>query len=304
MVLHQKSALTTLYDILCQQDIFRSIDMQLNLTKVTHSFNRHAKSYPQAAALQAEVAQRLVERLELILIEPKTILDLGCGSGFCTQQLQQRYKKANFIGLDIAMNMLQQLRQGSTVDNYQPQLVCADAVKLPFADHSLDLIVSSLALHWCSDFTNVWAELMRVLRPGGLLLFSVCGPDTLQELRESWANIDDAAHVHSFFDMHDIGDVLLQCGYSDPVMDMEKITVTYPDIWQMLRELRASGVSNSLSERRRSLTGKATFANLQKSYEYYRLDDGTLPLSYEIIYGHAWAPQTEVAIPVSSIKRL
>ena len=265
------------------------------------SFESAAGGYDRAAVLQREVGERLLERLDLVKLQPQRVLDLGSGTGYCIPGLLARYRKADIVALDIAMAMLGQARRRGRWLR-RPRCVCADAERLPFADNSFDLVFSSLMLQWCVDIDMAFAELQRILRPGGLLLFSTFGPDTLKELRDSWQTVDGDTHVNAFLDMHDIGDALLRARFSDPVVDVERLTVTYPDVWQLMRELKQVGAHNVTTGRPRSLTGKARMQRLVQAYEQYRCA-GVLPASYEIVNGHAWAISDQCSIPVESIKR-
>lgn len=251
------------------------------------SFEQAAQSYDAAAVLQQEVAQRLLERLDLMKLEPARVLDLGCGTGYCIPELMSRYKRADIVALDIARPMLEQARRrGRWL--HRPRCVCGDAERLPFEDESFDLVFSNLMLQWCVDLDAAFAELQRVLRPGGLLLFTSFGPDTLKELRDSWAQVDGDTHVNAFLDMHDVGDALVKTRFADPVMDVERITVTYPDVWKLMRELKQIGAHNVTAGRPRGLTGKSHMQQLVNAYERYRQAE-VLPASYEIVNGHAWA---------------
>jgi malonyl-CoA O-methyltransferase len=265
------------------------------------SFESAAASYDQAAVLQQEVGQRLLQRLELMRIQPDRILDLGSGTGQCIPGLLSRYKKADVVALDIAFPMLGHARKRSHWLR-KPRCICGDAETLPFADSSFELVFSNLMLQWCVDLETVFSELQRVLRPGGLLLFTSFGPDTLRELRDSWYKVDGYTHVNAFQDMHDVGDALVKTRFADPVMDVERITVTYPDVWKLMKELKQIGAHNVTAGRSRGLTGKSHMQRLVKAYEYYR-SDGVLPASYEIVNGHAWSTSNESSVPIESIKR-
>jgi malonyl-CoA O-methyltransferase len=165
-------------------------------------------------------------------------------------------------------------------------------------------------LEWCHDPDAVFQEIRRVLKPGGLLTFTTLGPDTLRELREGWRKIDPYTRVHRFIDMHDIGDALMRAGLAEPVMDTERLTVTYPDLDALMRELTASGSNNVAHGRPRGLTTKARLEALRESVRREPAADA-LPISVEVVYGHAWAGQLrrpqrvggEVRVPVSSLKR-
>jgi len=265
------------------------------------SFESAAAAYDQAAALQQEVGQRLLQRLDLVKMQPERILDLGSGTGQCIPDLFARYKKAQVVALDIALPMLEHARKRGRWLR-KPHCVCADAECLPFADSSFDLVFSNLMLQWCVELEAVFAELQRVLRPGGLLLFTSFGPDTLGELRGSWKQVDGYSHVNAFLDMHDVGDALVRTRFADPVMDVERLTLTYPDVWKLMRELKQIGAHNVTVGRPRGLTGKMRMQRLVGAYEQYR-SNGVLPASYEIVNGHAWSTGGECGISLESIKR-
>jgi len=260
------------------------------------SFGKAAASYDEVAVLQKEVATRLVNRLELVQLQPELILDVGSGTGFCSQLLEKRYKKSNIISLDLSHEMLSHTRrkEGFLKRFRSPhRYVCADAENLPLADASSDMIVSSLALQWC-DLESAFAHFRRVLKPGGLLMFSTVGPDTLKELRYSWSQADGFAHVSAFIDMHDIGDALMRAGFSDPVMDVENITLTYPNVNKLMKDLKGIGSRNALEGRVKGLTGKKRLQKMIETYETFRKDD-VLPATYEVVYGHAWVPEGGIA---------
>lgn len=275
-----------------------------NKTLARRSFERAAASYDQAAALQQEVGRQLLERLDLMKLQPRRVLDLGCGTGQCIPGLMSRYKGADVVVLDIALPMLGRARRRGRWLR-RPHCVCADAERLPFGDACFDLIFSNLMLQWCVDLEVVFRELQRVLRPGGLLLFTSFGPDSLRELRDSWARVDGYTHVNAFQDMHDVGDALVRARFADPVMDVLRLTVTYPDLWQLMRELKQIGAHNVTAGRPRGLTGKTHMQRLVQAYEQFRRD-GVLPASYEIVNGHAWGTDTHgtVNLPVEQVRRL
>lgn len=260
-------------------------------TDIRHSFDKAASRYDEVAVLQREVAGRLLDRLELIKLKPQRILDLGCGTGLNSQALDKRYKKAQVLSLDLAEGMLNKARKHKSWFNKQ-RFICGDAEALPLADNSIELIFSSLTLQWCCDLDSVFKECFRVLKPGGLLMFSTLGPDTLHELRHSWKRVDDNNHVNAFIDMHDIGDAMIRSRLSDPVMDVENITMTYNEVMPLMRDLQILGAHNMTQGRSRGLTGKAKILALSDAYERYRAK-GVLPATYEVVYGHAWAPENK-----------
>jgi malonyl-CoA O-methyltransferase len=279
----------------------------LDKNRVRASFDAAAEHYDEVAVLQREIANRILERLDLVKLQPHTILDIGAGTGVATHALSIRYKKSHVIAFDLAPNMLRHARQrGNFFHKLMTKrgFICGDAEYLPFADNSIELIFSSSTLQWCSDLDHTFSELKRILKPGGLLMFSTFGPDTLKELRQSWqaadADSNESIHVHDFIDMHDIGDAMIRAGLADPVIDVENFTLTYPDAYQLMRELKTLGAHNVASDRRHTLTGKTRVKNMVAAYETLRIN-GSLPATYEVVYGHAWMPLTnknEVAVDI------
>jgi len=270
-------------------------DFYVNKSLSRRSFEQAAKAYDEAAVLQREVATRLVERLDYMLIEPTVILDVGVGTGYCSLDLVKRYPDAQLIALDIAQAMLEQTKTKMISANTTKKNIhylASDVEKIALADNNVDLVVSSLTLQWCNDFAKAFSELKRVVKPGGCILFTSFGPDALKELRHCWYKVDNDSYVNSFIDMHHIGDALLKAGFEDPVMDNETITVTYNDVYQIMRDLKTIGAHNVLNGRRHSLTGKNRLQAMIAEYETFR-SEGVLPMSYEIVYGHAWVANTE-----------
>jgi malonyl-CoA O-methyltransferase len=258
---------------------------------VRRAFDRAARTYDGAAILQREVCGRLLEHLDPMRLDPRRMVDLGCGTGGAFEALSKRYPRAALLALDLAPAMLAKARERSpwwrrALGGSSPALLCADAESLPLASQSTQLVFSNLALQWC-DPAAVFAEVSRVLEPGGLFLFSTFGPDTLRELRAAFAEADGAPHVNAFVDMHDLGDALVGAGLSDPVMDMEVVTMEYGSVEAVARDLKAIGAVNSLAARSRGLPGRARWERMTTAYERFRRD-GRLPATFEVVYGHAW----------------
>ena len=256
----------------------------LDRAAVRRSFDRAAARYDESAVLQASVRDQLLERLDYVTLAPGCVVDVGCGTGRALAPLEARFPGARVIALDLAEGMLHEARQrGATLP------VCGDATRLPLATASVDLLFTSLALQWCPDLDATFAEFRRVLRPRGLLNFATFGPDTLQELRSAWARADDAMHVSRFADMHDIGDGLVRAGLAEPVLDVERYTLTYADVFGLMRDLKAIGAHNAAADRPRGLTGRARLRAMERAYEDFRRD-GVLPATYEVVFGQAWGP--------------
>lgn len=279
-------------------------EFSLDRQRMRLAFERAADTYDDAALVQREVAARLLSRLDLIRLAPRRILDAGCGTGQCARALAARYRDASVTGFDLAHAMARRAaRRRGVMARFagREKYLCADVEGLPFAAGGFDLVLSSLTLQWC-NLDRAFAEIARVLAPEGLLLFSSFGPDTLAELRAAWRAADDAVHVHAFLDMHDVGDALMRAGFRDPVMDVERLTVTHASVRELLDDLKRIGAHNVAAGRTRTLTGKQRFARFEQAYEALRVN-GRLPASYEIVYGHAWAPRGAVTVPVSTIGR-
>jgi malonyl-CoA O-methyltransferase len=287
--------------------------------RVRRAFERAAASYDAAAVLQNEVCRRMLARLEYIRADPVTILDAGSGTGNAVAGLLARYPGARVIALDLALAMASRARARrarpalSTVEGWRALLgrggkrlaaVCGDIEHLPLAPASAGMIWSNLTLQWSNEPQRAFAEMHRVLAPGGLLMFSTFGPDTLKELRAAFRSVDRHTHVHRFIDMHDLGDALVACGFADPVMDMEMLTLTYADLRELMRDLKAIGAHNATLGRPATLSGKSLLAKAAQNYEAARRD-GRLPATFEVIYGHAWKPQPRLGPsgrPVIDIK--
>ena len=264
-----------------------SNEARVDKRQLRTSFGLAAADYDRVAVLQREVGARLLERLELIKAAPREVLDLGSGTGYIARALVARYRQARVVALDIAAPMLTEARRRSSWWRRRPQLVCGDIERLPFADGSVDMILSNLTLQWCNDLDATFVEFRRVLRPGGVLLFTSFGPDTLSELRASWAAADRFSHVNRFLDMHDVGDALVRAGLAEPVLDVERFTLTYPDVDGLVRDLKTLGAHNVTAGRPRGLTGRGRWRRMRERYEAFRAE-GLLPATYEVVYGHAW----------------
>jgi malonyl-CoA O-methyltransferase len=263
--------------------------------EVQRSFERAATTYDAAAVLQNEVCQRMLSRIQYIRHATRTLLDAGSGTGNAIAPLAERFRGARIVPLDIAPGMLQRGRGRMPWWRRVPGLpsvtmpVCGDMERLPIRDGVIDLVWSNLALQWVNELPVCFAEMRRVLVPGGLIMFSTFGPDTLKELRRAYADADRRTHVNRFVDMHDIGDMLVGAGFSDPVMDMEHFTLTYTDVRSLMRDLKAIGAHNATLGRPPGLSGKSQLQQVERNYEVNRTE-GRLPATFEVIYGHAWKP--------------
>ena len=244
----------------------------IDLRAVRRHFARASATYDAAAVLQREVAARLAARLDVVKLVPRRLLDAGCGTGDALGEFALRYPQAQRVALDLALPMLAgarakttarrslagrllaplRSRQGAAV----PGFACGDIAALPFAAASFDLVWSNLALQWVADPRQAFAEVLRVLDTGGLFVFTTFGPDTLRELRAVFAAIDGEPHVSRFLDLHDVGDLLVEAGFADPVMEMERFTLTYAGAADFLHDLKAIGATNAASARRAPERGR------------------------------------------------
>ena len=262
----------------------------LQRQEVRASFDRASATYEAAAVLQARVGDELLERLQPFNFKPAVVVDLGAGTGRMTGELKRRYRGSLVIAIDLAAGMLSQARRHQHLLR-RFERVCGDAMRLPLAAASVDVVVSSLMLQWCDPPDQAFAEIRRVLKPGGFVAFSTFGPDTLRELRSAWAEADGAEqtynHVNHFTDMHDVGDAVVRAGLSEPVLDVDRVQLTYPDAIALMRDLKAIGAHNVTAGRPRGLVGRARLQRMQQAYETFRRD-GRLPATYEIVYGVAW----------------
>ncbi len=262
----------------------------LDKQQVAATFEKAAANYEQHDFLQRQIAERALERLDLMTLRASLIADIGSGTGRCARALAARYRRATVLQCDIAWAMLNQARDHARKLFSRHRYVCGDVERLPLKADAFDLAFSNLSLQWCLDLGQAFAEIQRILHAEGLLLFTTLGPDTLKELRQAWAQASDAPHINRFFDMHDVGDALVHNGFTEPVMETEHITVNYDDVLTLMRDLKGLGASNAARERARGLLGKRILRALIDAYEAFRVD-GKLPATYEVIYGHAWATE-------------
>ena len=278
----------------------------LDLDAVRRYADRASASYDEFAVLAARLREQMIERLEWIAFEPATVLDLGCGTGLAAIALARRWPKARVIALDFAPGMLRETERHDEAGRCER--LCVDAFDVPLPDASVDLVFSNLLLPWCAELDALFAGVARLLRPRGLFTFTTCGPDTLAELRDAWRQVDAGTHVHPFTDMHDIGDGLIRAGLVEPVLDVSRFTLTYPDLATLALDLQSTGAQNAAADRSRGLTGRARWQAVAQAYETHRRD-GLLPATVEAVFGQAWAGlektgrEDEFAFPVSGIGR-
>ncbi|HUL93090.1 MAG TPA: malonyl-ACP O-methyltransferase BioC [Burkholderiales bacterium] len=275
---------------------------RVDALQARRAFERAARQGADKAVLQREVERRMLERLEYMRLVPRRVLDAGCGTGRGLGLLRSRYPKADLLGVDFARGAIRAaLRAESFAGRVRRFLrgagsayLCADIAHLPLRSGAVDMVWSNLTLAWCEDPLAALRELQRVLAPGGLLMFSSYGPDTLKELKAALSAASPARRVHFFADMHDMGDMLVACGFAAPVMDVERITLTYARVEDIARDLKASGQTCAARDRVRGLTGRGVWRRMLAAYENERRD-GRLAATFEIVYGHAWKGEQRTA---------
>lgn len=260
--------------------------------------DRIATRYDGAAALPEELDRRMLERLDVVRLPAGPILDLGCATGAGVRALRERYPEADILGADPSVAMLAIARQRDPgrvrwlprFSGRASRWVCADPERLPFRTGTFSMIRSNLLPIAFRDPPKAWRALGSLLRPGGLLIFTMPGPDTLGELRNALRVAGLPPSVMPFPDMHDVGDSLVAAGFADPVMDAEILTLTYPDFGALVRDLRDLGATDVSSSRRRGLLGTKHWLDVEAAYERHR-SDGRLPATIEVVHGHAWWPE-------------
>lgn len=255
---------------------------------IKKAFNKAAEHYEHAAVLQQHMATLLVERLEFVKLNPKVMLDIGSGTGYCGALLKKKFPEAQLINVDLSEAMLRYAKEHK-LSNEADLFINADTELLPLKEHSANLIVSNFVLHWCESLTKVLKEWGRVLKPNSLCIFTTVGIETFKELRESWDN-ESNPHIHPFWDMHDLGDALIQTGFSDPVIDVENFQLEYNSLESLFKDLKQIGSTNAMHDRSRGLMTPRQWKKLQEHYEKFRTPEGQWPLTYQIIFGHAWTP--------------
>jgi malonyl-CoA O-methyltransferase len=258
----------------------------MNVRDVLRRADRAAADFDAADFVHATTREGLIERLRPVTVAARTVVDLGAATGAATRVLGRRFSGARIVSVDLSRSMLavaRQKRRRFSRDGY----VQADARRLPFADGSVDVIFANLLLPWIDEVGTLFAEAARVLRREGLIAFSTLGPDSLAELRAAWRSVDRDEHVNPFPDMHDLGDAAVRAGLRDPVLDVDRLAVTYATPAALFRDLTAVGARNTLRQRRQSLTGTGRFAAMLGALETARRGD-SLHFELELVYGHGF----------------
>jgi malonyl-CoA O-methyltransferase len=283
---------------------YRIDDVLPDKRALRRSFDR-AREFDAACFVHDEARSRLLERLDWLRLTPETVVDLGCATGRAAGALAARYPTARVLAVDSSPAMLR-LAAGRVASGIA--VVGGDAERLPLSAQRADLIFANLVLASCRP-ERVFAEASRVLTEGGALLFATLGPDSLAEVRRAFAAADEGIHVHAAFDLHDLGDFAMAAGLAEPVLDVDRLTVTYPNLAALVRDLRATGGVNVAPARRKSLTGKARWARFEAALAAQATE--RLGITVELILGQAFgrggaSPRSrggEVAIPIGRIGR-
>ncbi len=247
---------------------------------------RAATLFGNADFVHRQALEGLIERLSPVVMQPVQILDLGAGNGRSSRTLAKSFRKSRVISLDLSAAMLRIARAEKPFFSKLSELR-GDAYQLPLREGSIDFVCANLLLPWIDDLPNCLGEIARVLKKGGVFAFATLGPDSFAEIRSAWSEVDSFAHIRVFPDMHDVGDALMKNGLSNPVLDVDHLTVTYQDTAALYRDLTATGARNCLQERQQSITGKSRFRHMENAL-HARGQDGVLPVTLELVYGHAW----------------
>lgn len=270
-----------------------------------------APAFAQEAFLHARAREELLRRLEPVRLTPSRILDLGGGVGVGARALADLYRKAAVTTVDTSADMRE---QAARLRGWWRRFDClaADATALPLPDASIDLVFANLLLPYLSDPEALFREVRRVLRPRGYFVFSTLGAGTFETLQTAFARVDNVPHLVDFMDFHDVGDGLSRAGFVAPVLDADRLTVTYATLRDACRDLRAAGASLPV-DNRKTLTGAKRWAAAAEAFAAQRDPDGRIPVACELVYGQAWAPDledsrssrrsSEVVVPLASLKR-
>jgi len=248
---------------------------------VQRRFDRAAATFDDADFVHAATRDGLLERLRPLTIAAATVVDLGCATGSALRPLSRRFPSARIIGVDSSHPMCLRARTRRARFSRFP-VVRADAAALPFGDRAVDVVFANLLLPWIVRPDRFFTELARVLVQDGVFAFSTLGPDSLLEIRRAWAAVDDGGHVSPFADMHDIGDAMVRAGLRDPVLDVDRLTITYEDPAGLFDDLTRAGARNALAARSKGLTGRRRFERMRAALEQ------PMSVDLELVYGHCF----------------
>jgi len=270
----------------------------LDASVIRAQFTRLAKSYDAASWLQNRSADELLDRVEMVGVVGDCLVDLGSATGYLGRSAKNKFPDKLVVEIDISLAMASE----SSKSNPSAKTLVSSAEMLALDNESVSLVIANMLLHWC-DVSAVFSEVSRILKVGGSFFFSTLGPDSLLELRSAWAQADTLPHVHDFIDMHDLGDALIKAGFAEPVLDTDRLCVTYDDYINLIVDLRSMGAVNARQDRRRTWTGKKRYQRAMDEYEVFRNRDRKLPVTWEIVYGLATKDRSwlEKSIPVVTV---
>ena len=259
--------------------------------------DRAAPNFAAHAFLFEEVARRLDDRLKDISRDFPDVLELGCNAGLAGDAIDALRTAGSVTRCDLSAEMARRVGRGALV---------ADEEFLPFGPGSFDLIVSNLSLHWTNDLPGALLQARMALRPDGLFIAALLGEDTLTELRECLmeAEIEISGgvspRVSPFATLRDLGGLLQRAGFALPVVDRDRIVVTYDNAMKLLADLRGMGETNALAEQKRTFTGRGVIMRAAEIYHQRHSDaDGRIPATFSVLYLHGWAPAPTQQKPLS-----
>jgi SAM-dependent methyltransferase len=252
---------------------------------------RRAVSSDAATFLLDRVADELADRLAAVLRRFDVVLDLGTPG----ELVRAALRRLDSIGTVVSTDMLPRARP----------FVVADEEAVPFGDGTIDLVVSALALQFVNDLPGVLLQVRRVLKPDGLFLAALLGGETLTELRQSFAAAESemeggaSPRVAPFADLRELGGLLQRAGFALPVTDVDRLTVRYGSVLDLLRDLRRMGATSSLVARRRSPLRRATLLRMAEIYALRFADaDGRIRATFDIVWLSGWAPHPDQQPPL------
>ncbi|MCK9619309.1 MAG: malonyl-ACP O-methyltransferase BioC [Methylobacter sp.] len=252
--------------------------MYLDKAKIRQSFAAASVTYDGVAALQRTVGKELLDIIAAGSLTG-TLLELGCGTGFLTSGLLKSGRP--IVALDIALPMLQVTRT-KLAGTPHVFYVCADAEQLPLNGQIADSVFSNLALQWCTNLEAVFTDIKRVLKPGGRLVFSTFGPQTLQELKSAWAEVDGYNHVNEFYSEQQLIRFLQLAGYTEIKIETKLYISSYGSVLDLMKELKQIGAHNVIAGRNKSITTKTQMQRMIAAYQKHRSGD-RIPATFEVI---------------------
>ena len=253
---------------------------------VIRRFDFAAAAFADNDFVHRHAFDALLERMRPMQTKTARILDLGCATGAGSRQLAKSFRRSHVTSLDISQNMLANARLSRSRFVRISELR-ADAMQLPLQPGSMDIVFANLLLPWIGNLDGFFTQIARVLRVGGLFVYSTLGPASLLSLRQAWSNDGEHPHVNPFIDMHNVADAVLRAGLRDPVADVDPLLVSYRDLASLFRDLTATGARNCLRARFPGLTGKHQFQCMTDQLQS-QFQGGSLSIELELIYGHAW----------------